>query len=70
LKKVPEKIIKNIAYQIPPQTPVVKRLSEYTVDEIKQVPRLFEWLAFLLFYFKLFDKILSILNYYFLLFTI
>jgi hypothetical protein len=42
-KKVPEKILKNISYQIRPQMPVIKRLGEYSPEEIKQVPRLFEW---------------------------
>ena len=41
--KVPEKIIKNITDQIRPQMPVIKRLVDYSPEEIKSVPRLFEW---------------------------
>ena len=40
---MPENIIKNITGQIRPQMPVIKRLVDYTPDEIKKVPRLFEW---------------------------
>ena len=35
----------NITDQIRPQLPVPKTLVEYTPEEMKNVPRLFEWFA-------------------------
>ena len=41
-------MIGNVCDQIGQQLPVPKRLPEYTEEEIKNFPRLFEWYFFLI----------------------
>lgn len=42
-KKVPAEIIKNVSDQIRPMMNVPKPLTDYTDEDIKNFPRLFEW---------------------------
>ena len=48
---MPETILQNVTDQIYPQMPVPKRLEDYSEEEIKNFPGLFEWLFYLFFRF-------------------